>query len=213
LFDLPLVAIPMLRPLRVARSIRLIRAARLGPAGGWFGPCVARESRVHFASRAALAAVSMAAVLILTAAVMVLDAERTTVKANITTFPDALWWAVSTVTTVGYGDHHPMTPAGRAIGAVLMIAGVGVSGVITASVAAWFVSVGQGETDHQRSAALTALTAEVTGLREAVSALPALLAPQTGQLGDPQSPDRQHDRQQQPEHRGAAKATGGYQAG
>jgi voltage-gated potassium channel len=50
---------------------------------------------------------------------------------------------MSTVTTVGYGDHYPVTAGGRAIGVVLMIAGVGIFGVVAATAAAWFMSADQ----------------------------------------------------------------------
>lgn len=179
-FDLALVVIPVLRPLRLLRSIRLIRAARLGLLTAGSGRVV-RETRLRLASRAALLAVGTAGILVLAAAVMEFDVERAAAKANITTFPDALWWAVSTVTTVGYGDHYPVTAGGRAVGVVLMLAGVGILGVITASVAAWFVSVGQGESDKQQATAISALTAEVTALRETVSALSSRPTPQTAQ--------------------------------
>ena len=53
--------------------------------------------------------------------------------------PDAVWWAMTTVTTVGYGDTYPVTPEGRAIGVILMLIGIGVFGTVTASVAAFFV--------------------------------------------------------------------------
>jgi voltage-gated potassium channel len=51
----------------------------------------------------------------------------------------ALWWAVQTVTTVGYGDEVPRTPAGRIIGAVLMLSGIGFLTVVTASITAAFI--------------------------------------------------------------------------
>jgi voltage-gated potassium channel len=73
-------------------------------------------------------------------AVAVLDAEQNAPGANITSFGDALWWACTTVTTVGYGDRYPVTTEGRMIAVVLMVVGIGVVGAVTASVAAWMVS-------------------------------------------------------------------------
>jgi hypothetical protein len=70
-------------------------------------------------------------VLNLIAAAMVLELERGNPQANIDSYPDALWWAVTTITTVGYGDRFPMTPAGRGVAVVLMIAGIAMFGVIT----------------------------------------------------------------------------------
>jgi voltage-gated potassium channel len=174
-FDLLLVVIPVLRPLRLLRSVTLIRAARLVRIGAGAGRLV-RESRIRLASRAALLATGSAAILILATAVMELDVERAAARANITTFSDALWWAVSTITTVGYGDHYPVTAAGRAIGIVLMIAGVGIFGVVAASAAAWFISAGQEADRHQQADTITALTAEITALRQTVSELSARLA-------------------------------------
>jgi voltage-gated potassium channel len=176
-FDLLLVVIPVLRPLRLLRSVTLIRAARLTRIGAGAGRAV-RESRVRLASRAALLAAGSAAILILAAAVMELDVERTAARANITTFGDALWWAVSTITTVGYGDLYPVTAAGRAIGIVLMIVGVGIFGVVAASAAAWFISADRDEDRHQQADTITALTAEITALRQTVAGLSAQLATQ-----------------------------------
>jgi len=59
--------------------------------------------------------------------------------ATITTFRDAMWWAVVTTTTVGYGDYTPVTAAGRIIATAVMIVGVGLIGTVSASVASWFV--------------------------------------------------------------------------
>jgi voltage-gated potassium channel len=189
-FDLLLVAIPVLRPLRLLRSVTIIRAARLTRIGAGAGRAV-RESRVRLASRAALLAAGSAAILILAAAVMELDAERAAARANITTFGDALWWAVSTITTVGYGDRYPVTAAGRAIGIALMIVGVGIFGVVAASAAAWFISADQDEDRHQQAATITALTAEITALRQTVAELSAQLAAQARR---PPHPDAAHRR-------------------
>ena len=51
-----------------------------------------------------------------------------------------LWWAVQTVTTVGYGDHVPTTVAGRLVAAVVMLVGIGFLTVITAAITSTFVS-------------------------------------------------------------------------
>jgi hypothetical protein len=70
-----------------------------------------------------------------------------------------------------------------------MFIGVGVFGVVAASVAAWFVSTGQRERDKQQSEAISALTAEVADLRAAVSALSSQLGDHAGQPAEPQNPD------------------------
>jgi voltage-gated potassium channel len=72
---------------------------------------------------------------------------ETTADANIRTADDALWWAVSTMTTVGYGDTYPTTPEGRMVAVFLMAAGVGVFGTFSGLVASWFLSPAAEETD------------------------------------------------------------------
>jgi voltage-gated potassium channel len=59
---------------------------------------------------------------------------------GIGTFGDSLWWAVTTVTTVGYGDVLPETTAGRFVAAVLMLAGLGLIPLITSVVVSILVS-------------------------------------------------------------------------
>jgi len=58
---------------------------------------------------------------------------------NIHDYPNALWWAIVTVTTVGYGDRFPVTGGGRTVAVVLMLVGIGLIGVLTATVASVFV--------------------------------------------------------------------------
>ena len=72
-----------------------------------------------------------------TAALSVLEAERYAEGANITNFLDALGWAIASVTTVGYGDRFPVTADGRLIATFLMVIGIGLFSALTALLAAW----------------------------------------------------------------------------
>jgi voltage-gated potassium channel len=80
-----------------------------------------------------------AVVMLLLGAWLVLMFEERAKGANIHSYPDALWWAIVTVTTVGYGDRYPVTEGGRVVAAVLMLVGIGLIGVLTATVASVFI--------------------------------------------------------------------------
>ncbi|NDD52054.1 MAG: two pore domain potassium channel family protein, partial [Actinobacteria bacterium] len=79
-------------------------------------------------------------------AVQITIAERGAEGSNIKDFGDGIWWAFTTVTTVGYGDRFPITGEGRFLAVLLMIMGISLVGVITASVASWFVKMSNNET-------------------------------------------------------------------
>ena len=87
-------------------------------------------------------------------------------NATIQSFPDALWWAVVTITTVGYGDMVPVTAAGRAIGFVLMLGGIAFFSGITANLASFLI---RGREPERK--ALTELISEVASLRQEVARL------------------------------------------
>jgi voltage-gated potassium channel len=70
---------------------------------------------------------------------LVLLFEEKAKGSNIHNYPDALWWAIVTVTTVGYGDRFPVTEGGRVVAVVLMLVGIGLIGVLTATVASVFI--------------------------------------------------------------------------
>ncbi|MCL3860358.1 ion channel [Actinotalea sp. K2] len=127
--DVLTVLLPMLRPLRVLRVFAAGHSL-LTRGGGLL--------------RTGQAVLVSAAVLVLIGALSILDAERGTPGSNITSFSDALWWAMTTVTTVGYGDQYPVSGMGRVVAAALMIVGISVLGVVTASVAAYFVTSDDG---------------------------------------------------------------------
>lgn len=67
-------------------------------------------------------------------------AERHAPGGTIRTLPNALWWAAETATTIGYGDMYPVTLAGRLIATLVMLAGISMFSVVTATFATWFVT-------------------------------------------------------------------------
>lgn len=88
----------------------------------------------------AVAVAAMATVLVVwVGSLMVLSAERGAQGAEITTFGDALWWSFETITTVGYGDFVPVTAMGRFFAVFVMLVGISVLGVVSASLAATLV--------------------------------------------------------------------------
>lgn len=126
--ELLTVLLPMLRPLRALRVLSLANlAARLDDDDGLF-------------VNVAQAIAGAVALLVTIGSVAILDAERGAKDANIGTFGDALWWSITTITTVGYGDRFPVTFAGRSIAAVMMLLGIALIGIVTASIASWAVT-------------------------------------------------------------------------
>jgi voltage-gated potassium channel len=102
-------------------------------------------------------------------AALVLDFERNAAGANIHTYADALWWAVVTAATVGYGDRFPVTPGGRGVAVMLMIAGIALFGVVTASVAAYFV---EQSTDQEVTSRLDRILERLDELERRLPASP-----------------------------------------
>lgn len=89
--------------------------------------------------RILLYTITGSALLVYVASLAILAQERDHPGATITSFGKALWWAITTVTTVGYGDLYPITFTGRLIAVSLMIGGISLIGVVTASLASWIV--------------------------------------------------------------------------
>ena len=120
--------LPFLRPLRLMRVISF---------GGLAIQKVAIGRQFAITLKVAITTLFVAYI----SAVQITISERMVEGSNIKNFGDGLWWAMTTVTTVGYGDKFPVTTEGRILAVALMIMGISLVGVITASVAAWFVKI------------------------------------------------------------------------
>jgi len=123
---LAIVALPMLRPLRILRLVTLLSVLQ-------------RVAGNALRGRVVTYVIASSGMLIYVGALAMYDAERTAPGASIKSFGDALWWAIVTITTVGYGDFTPTTTIGRCIAAGLMISGIALLGIVTATLASWLV--------------------------------------------------------------------------
>jgi voltage-gated potassium channel len=136
--DLLFVLIPFLRPLRILRSARafaLLRATR-----GTVVLLRAVDAVQDVLKRHKLGyTLLIALVVVVGSGLLVATSEEASPDRNIKSIPDGLWWAVTTITTVGYGDRFPVTPIGRVIGAGVMILGIGLFGLLAASLASLLV--------------------------------------------------------------------------
>jgi voltage-gated potassium channel len=176
--------LPVLRPLQMLRLLTAVLT-------------LTRRTEIWARGRLALYVGSTTFLLVIVSALAVLDAERRHPDAAISTYPDALWWSVVTITTVGYGDFYPVSTTGRFVALALMIGGIGLIGFVTGSLASWIVeriseTTAEAEaaaeqsraTDQQAAgtdegtvpatrADIAALTAELAALRTEVAALRA----------------------------------------
>ena len=126
LLDLAVVVLPLLRPLRLIRLLALVS--------------ILNRTGVHrLRGRVITYAVGGTAMLITLGALTMTDAEANAPGTHIHDIGDGLWWALTTITTVGYGDTYPVTETGRMIAASLMIGGVALLGVVTGTFASWLV--------------------------------------------------------------------------
>ncbi len=141
LLDLLVIAVPFLRPLRLARVLRFLRLVRVATVLSRTlhrARSILTHKGLHFVLLAVILIVFAAA-----GAELAFEAHQP--GSNIHDFGDALWWAVVTVTTVGYGDRFPVGAAGRGVAVVLMVVGIGLVGAVTASVASYFVEERQND--------------------------------------------------------------------
>ena len=130
------VVLPFLRPLRLLRFIS-------------FGTLVFEKVNLGKSIAITFKVIVTALFLTYLAGIEITMAERGKPGATIESIGDGFWWAITTLTTVGYGDIYPTTTDGRFIAVGLMVTGICVLGVISATVAAWFVKMTQDDSGQR----------------------------------------------------------------
>jgi voltage-gated potassium channel len=148
LLDFAIVALPLVRPLRLLRLLVLIEVLQSAIGNAFRG-------------RIVVYTVSGVLLLIYTSSLAVFDKERFLPGATINSFGKALWWSITTVTTVGYGDVYPVTNTGRIIAVLLMIGGISLVGVVTAALASWIIE----RVSEEEIVSQTATAAHIEELR------------------------------------------------
>ncbi|TAK69956.1 MAG: two pore domain potassium channel family protein [Actinomycetota bacterium] len=170
--------IPALRILLLGRAFKILT----------------RDAPARFAQRVQFVAVYLTTLVVFFAAVLVLVAERNAPGANITTFGNALWWALVTIPTVGYGDYYPITFFGRAVAVALFFNGVALLSIVTATLSQRFLDrrsrrAGMVESGGPQAGGVTdgerdeLPVADAIARLEAVAARLEALAARPGRLG------------------------------
>ena len=131
-----LATFPLLRILRVLRIARVLMVMRR-----FGGPLQAFKAFFSNKASGGLLVVLLIAILVMEwGALLVLMVERGAEGANIENAEDAIWYLLVTMSTVGYGDHFPVTDLGRLIGSLIIVVGVGVFGTLTGFLANFFLA-------------------------------------------------------------------------
>lgn len=168
LLDIITVVLPQFRALRALRAFA--------------GNGLLSKGKGVFTGKAVFSATAGTIIVVWVGSLMVLDAERGAKDATITSFGDSIWWAMETITTVGYGDMIPVTPFGRFIATLVMFIGISLVGVISASLAATLVKQNPSAQQPQAPAAPSSsqdqVLAEIAELKKMVADLSARLPQQ-----------------------------------
>jgi voltage-gated potassium channel len=137
LFDLlgSLPGWPLLRLLRLPSLIVTWRDLQHTESGE-----LRRTARNRLAESTLLTAIVLAFLVTTVGGMAIVYVEAPVEGSNIRTGGDALWYALVTIATVGYGDRYPITSQGRLIGSTLIVVGVGIFSILTSFVSAQFLA-------------------------------------------------------------------------
>jgi voltage-gated potassium channel Kch len=145
--------------LRLARLSRLARIARL--MRGENKKTLVKDVLENRSRYAMFITILLTILVLAVASVLVLQFESQSPDALITTGGEALWYALVTITTVGYGDFYPVTTAGRITAFFIMFMGIGIIGALASILASLLVSSPSAPADEEMPATAPAPTVEV----------------------------------------------------
>jgi voltage-gated potassium channel len=144
---------PLLRLARLSRLARILRLLR-----GEQKKALVKDILENRSQYALFITILMTLLVLTVCSTLVLQFESKSPDANITSGGDALWYAIVTITTVGYGDFYPVTAAGRITAMFIMFMGVGIIGALASLLASLLVG-GSSSTEEEETPAATAATA------------------------------------------------------
>ncbi|MFC1997375.1 ion transporter [Chloroflexota bacterium] len=153
--------LPLLRVLRIFRAIRSLRILQQNSLRDIQQAVKNRPERTTFFSVALFSIV-----LVSLSSYAIFQTEQMSPSKNIETASDALWWAVVTITTVGYGDKVPTTNGGRIVAIALMFTGIGVFSAITSYLSTVFINRGNRKAGEQAQEQNEVITQRLTDIEE-----------------------------------------------
>lgn len=161
--------------LRLARLSRLARIFRL--MRGKNKDALVKDVLENRSKYTVLITVLLTLLVLTVASVLVLQFESKSPDANIQSGGDALWYSIVTITTVGYGDFYPVTPAGRITAVFIMFMGVGIIGVLASILSNMLVGSppAPAEEETPDAAATPAVELEIAAIKDELAAMRQLL--------------------------------------
>jgi voltage-gated potassium channel len=156
--------------LRLARLSRVARITRL--LRGKSKRDLVKDVLDNRGRYAVFVTLLAAMIVLAVSSVLVLQFESKSADANIKTGGQALWWAVVTITTVGYGDYYPVTPGGRLVATVVMFSGVGIIGSLASILASVLVPTSRlPDPSSNSQATLTDIQQSLTEIHRELAAI------------------------------------------
>ena len=154
-------------------QFRALRALRAFTSNG-----ILSKGKGFFSGGAVATAVLGTVIILWVGSLSVLTSERGAAGSEIETLPDSLWWAFETITTVGYGDFVPVTWMGRSQAVLVMLVGISLLGVVSASLAATLVKQNKPDPATEVMAELSELKTMVSALQDQLKQLTPPSQPQ-----------------------------------